>query len=96
MLAREAKTAANIKDKTTRKDVKKALTSISEKLKIVKEIPETGLAIFAGCMLEELIYCGDMKGKLDLEKCRGYGCKLIESESVKLKEMGGVLGRRWY
>jgi len=48
------------------------------------------------CMLEELIYCGDMKGKLDLEKCRGYGCKLIESESVKLKNMGGVLGRRWY
>lgn len=48
MLSREAKTAANIKDKTTRKDVKKALTSISEKLKMVKEIPKTGLAIFAG------------------------------------------------
>ena len=41
-------TASNIKSKTTRKNVQDALTKVMERLKLFKEIPETGLAIFAG------------------------------------------------
>jgi peptide subunit release factor 1 (eRF1) len=48
MLGREQKTASNIKDKTTRKDVQKALSAIQERLRMIKKIPENGLAIYAG------------------------------------------------
>ena len=41
-------TASNIKSKTTRKNVQDALTKVMERLKLFKEIPDTGLAIFAG------------------------------------------------
>lgn len=41
-------TASNIKSKTTRKNVQDALTKVMERLKLFREIPDTGLAIFAG------------------------------------------------
>jgi len=47
-LRNEYGTAANIKSKTTRKNVQEALTKAMERLKLFREVPETGLAIFAG------------------------------------------------
>jgi len=47
-LREEYGTAANIKSKTTRKNVQDALTKVMERLKLFDEIPETGLALFAG------------------------------------------------
>jgi peptide chain release factor subunit 1 len=47
-LRNELGTAVNIKSKTTRKNVQDALTKVMERLKLFKEIPETGLAVFAG------------------------------------------------
>jgi peptide chain release factor subunit 1 len=47
-LRNEYGTAVNIKSKTTRKNVQDALTKVMERLKLFKEIPETGLAVFAG------------------------------------------------
>jgi peptide chain release factor subunit 1 len=47
-LRNEYGTAVNIKSKTTRKNVQDALTKVMEQLKLFKEIPENGLALFAG------------------------------------------------
>ena len=41
-------TAVNIKSKTTRKNVQDAIVRIMERLKLFKDIPETGLCIFCG------------------------------------------------
>lgn len=47
-LRNEYGTAVNIKSKTTRKNVQDALTKVMEQLKLFREIPENGLALFAG------------------------------------------------
>jgi len=44
----EKSTASNIKSKTTRKNVTEALESIGRELKLYKQTPKNGLAIFAG------------------------------------------------
>jgi len=47
-LRNEYGTAVNIKSKPTRKNVQDALTKVMEQLKLFREIPENGLALFAG------------------------------------------------
>lgn len=47
-LREEASTAANIKSKTTRKNVMDAIESILQRLKLFKEPPKNGLVIFCG------------------------------------------------
>ncbi len=49
----EKGTASNIKSKTTRKNVLDALESISRELKLYKQTPENGLAIFCGNISEK-------------------------------------------
>lgn len=48
MIQTEYGTATHIKDKNTRKSVLDSLKSIQHKLKGFKQLPSTGLAIFAG------------------------------------------------
>lgn len=60
-LRNEYGTAVNIKSKTTRKNVQEALTKAMERLKLFKEIPETGLAIFAGNIASDQLGVGDMQ-----------------------------------
>lgn len=40
--------AANVKSKSTRKDVIAALTAVKERLSIIDQIPEEGLVCYAG------------------------------------------------
>jgi peptide chain release factor subunit 1 len=47
-LRNEYGTAENIKSKTTKKNVQDALTRAMERLKLFREVPENGLAIFSG------------------------------------------------
>ncbi len=47
-LREEWGTASNIKSKTTRKNVQDAIVRVMERLKLFKEVPETGLCIFCG------------------------------------------------
>ena len=47
-ISKELSTTANIKSKSTGKDVKTALKSIQGYLKGIKKIPTNGIAIFAG------------------------------------------------
>jgi peptide chain release factor subunit 1 len=60
-LRNEYGTAVNIKSKTTRKNVQDALTKVMERLKLFKEIPPTGLAIFAGTIASDQLGVGDMQ-----------------------------------
>jgi len=60
-LKNEYGTAVNIKSKTTRKNVQDALTKVMERLKLFKDIPETGLAIFAGTIASNQLGVGDMQ-----------------------------------
>jgi len=53
-------TAVNIKSKTTRKNVQDAIVRIMERLKLFKEIPETGLCIFCGTIPTNKPGVGDM------------------------------------
>jgi len=53
-------TAVNIKSKTTRKNVQEAIVRIMERLKLFKEIPETGLCIFCGTIPTNKPGVGDM------------------------------------
>lgn len=46
-MRQEKKTATNIKDKTNRQSVSKALGKISEYLKGVKSLPDTGIALYS-------------------------------------------------
>lgn len=49
----EISEAGNIKTKQHRNSVIEAQSAIKEKLKHYKKIPENGLIIFSGCILEE-------------------------------------------
>ncbi|MFH2111098.1 MAG: peptide chain release factor aRF-1 [Candidatus Bathyarchaeota archaeon] len=60
-LKNEYGTAVNIKSKTTRKNVQDALTKVMERLKLFKDIPETGLAVFAGTIASNQLGVGDMQ-----------------------------------
>jgi peptide chain release factor subunit 1 len=60
-LRNEWGTAGNIKSKTTKKNVQDALTKVMEQLKLFKEIPDTGLALFAGTVASEQLGVGDME-----------------------------------
>jgi peptide chain release factor subunit 1 len=60
-LRNEWGTAVNIKSKTTRKNVQDALTKVMERLKLFKQIPPTGLAIFAGTIASNQLGVGDMQ-----------------------------------
>lgn len=48
LIMKELNASENIKDKSTKKSVKSALLSIHGHLKGLHQIPENGLAIFAG------------------------------------------------
>jgi len=50
MLRQEYGTAANIKSDTTRKNVQDAIVRVMQRLKLFKEVPETGLVIFCGAI----------------------------------------------
>ncbi|MEM2465049.1 MAG: peptide chain release factor aRF-1 [Candidatus Bathyarchaeia archaeon] len=50
MLREEWGTAANIKSTTTRKNVQDALVRVMQRLKLFREVPETGLVIFCGAI----------------------------------------------
>lgn len=52
-IEQEKSTAVNIKSKNTRKNVLDALERISRHLKLVKDLPKNGLAIFAGNVSEK-------------------------------------------
>jgi len=56
----EKGTASNIKSKTTRKNVTEALEKISRHLKLLKQTPKNGLAIFAGNV-------SDVEGQTDIQ-----------------------------
>jgi peptide chain release factor subunit 1 len=60
-LRNEWGTAVNIKSKPTRKNVQDALTKVMERLKLFREIPENGLALFAGTVASEQQGVGDME-----------------------------------
>ena len=49
-LRQEYSTSANIKSDITRKNVQDAIVKVIERLKLFKETPETGLAIFCGAI----------------------------------------------
>lgn len=49
----EINEAGNIKTKQHRNSVIEAQSAIKEKLKHYKKVPENGLIIFSGCILEE-------------------------------------------
>jgi len=51
-LKEEAGTASNIKSDTTRNHVLDALTRVTQRLKLYKDIPDTGLVIFCGALPE--------------------------------------------
>jgi len=50
MLKPEYGTASNIKSNTTRKNVQDAIVKVMQRLKLFKQIPETGLVIFCGAI----------------------------------------------
>ena len=50
MLREEYGTAANIKSDTTRKNVQDAIVKVMQKLKLFKEVPDTGLVILCGAV----------------------------------------------
>ena len=50
MLRQEYGTAANIKSDTTRKNVQDAIVKVMQRLKLFKEVPNTGLVIFCGAV----------------------------------------------
>ncbi len=49
-LREERETASNIKSKTTRKNVQDAIERVSQRLKLYKKPPRTGLAVFCGAI----------------------------------------------
>lgn len=53
MTSDEIGQAANIKSKATRLAVTSALVSIRQRLKVLKRMPENGLAIFCGANIAE-------------------------------------------
>jgi peptide chain release factor subunit 1 len=59
-LAQEQGTASNIKSKSTRKNVTDALEKIIQHLRLYKEVPKNGLAVFCGNIAEQ-------EGQQDLE-----------------------------
>jgi peptide chain release factor subunit 1 len=60
-LKNEWGTASNIKSKTTKKNVQDALTKVMERLKLFREVPENGLALFAGTIARKEFGVGDME-----------------------------------
>ena len=50
MLREEYGTASNIKSTTTRKNVQDAIVKVMQRLKLFKQVPETGLVIFCGAV----------------------------------------------
>jgi peptide chain release factor subunit 1 len=60
-LRNEWGTAANIKSKSTRKNVQEALTKVMERLKLFREVPDNGLALFAGTIAGNQLGVGDME-----------------------------------
>jgi peptide chain release factor subunit 1 len=50
MLNNEYGTASNIKSTTTRKNVQDAIVKVTQRLKLFKRVPETGLVIFCGAI----------------------------------------------
>lgn len=52
-LSEEASSASNIKSQSNKNQVLNAITSISEKIKLYKEVPKNGLVIFCGTADQE-------------------------------------------
>ena len=50
MLNNEYGTATNIKSNTTRKNVQDAITRVTQRMKMIKKVPESGLVIFCGAI----------------------------------------------
>ncbi|RLI11052.1 peptide chain release factor 1 [Candidatus Bathyarchaeota archaeon] len=53
MLRQEYGTAANIKSDTTRKNVQDAIVKVMQRLKLFKEVPDTGLVILCGAVPQD-------------------------------------------
>ena len=53
MLKQEWGTASNIKSNTTRKNVQDAIVKVIQRLKLFREVPENGLAIFCGAIPQD-------------------------------------------
>ncbi|MGB9134029.1 MAG: peptide chain release factor aRF-1 [Candidatus Bathyarchaeia archaeon] len=51
-LRQEYGTAANIKSDTTRNNVQDAITKVQQRLKLFRRVPDTGLVIFSGSLLQ--------------------------------------------
>ena len=53
MLVTELGTASNIKSRTNRQSVQSGIKAAQQKLKLYKQTPENGLAVFCGCVINE-------------------------------------------
>lgn len=53
MLRQEYGTAGNIKSDTTRKNVQDAITKVSQRLKLFREVPGNGLVLFSGAIPQD-------------------------------------------
>jgi len=58
----------------------------------IREINE----LVGNYMVKQLVYTTEIKSKLNLDKAKEGGCKLVETNSQKIKELGGVIGKTWY
>lgn len=98
-LEQEKSTAANIKSKTTRKNVMDALEKLTRHLRLYKKIPPNGLAIFCGNIAkqegQQQIEIKTIEPPLEL-RTRLYRCDqtfLLEplQDMLKAKEVYGLI-----
>jgi peptide chain release factor subunit 1 len=100
MLRQEYGTASNIKSNTTRKNVQDAITRVSQRLKLFKEVPENGLVIFCGAIpqngpgserLETYVLTPPEPIKIYLYRCDARFHTEHLEEFLKEKETYGIL-----
>ncbi len=100
MLRQEYGTASNIKSNTTRKNVQDAITRVSQRLKLFKEVPENGLVIFCGAIpqngpgserLETYVEIPPEPIKIYLYRCDARFHTEHLEEFLKEKETYGIL-----
>jgi len=100
MLRLEYGTASNIKSNTTRKNVQDAITRVSQRLKLFKEVPENGLVIFCGAIpqngpgserLETYVLIPPEPIKIYLYRCDARFHTEHLEEFLKEKETYGIL-----
>jgi len=100
MLRQEYGTASNIKSNTTRKNVQDAITRVSQRLKLFKEVPENGLVIFCGAIpqngpgserIETYVLTPPEPIKIYLYRCDARFHTEHLEEFLKEKETYGIL-----